>query len=210
MHPMRILFFFLLVIAFLVIGGIALAAVFFIARPADTTVLPAPATVEFIATPTLAPAGVVPTLAPAPVDPAVQPTVAPIGGGAAGPFTGTFEGTLQGDGGSSAPVTLTLAQDGASVSGEITVGQGLAVDAGNCGSAAVPSGAQRASGQADASDPNHLAAAATFDVQGISVTANLDARLDPATGALAAQAMIDLPFLCGRDPVISGTLARVQ
>jgi hypothetical protein len=117
---------------------------------------------------------------------------------------------LNGDDESSAPVTLTLAQDGPAVSGTITVGEGLFLDGGNCGATAVPAGTKSASGEVDTTTPNHLDAGASFDAQGFTIALDLDADLSADGQTLTAEATIDLPFLCGRDPVITGTFTRVD
>jgi hypothetical protein len=155
-----------------------------------------------------------PTTAPTPT-PAPSPTAAPTLSPAqplapgTGPFTGTFEGSLNGDNESSAPVTLTLAQDGSVVSGTITVGEGLFLDGGNCGATAVPAGTKSASGEVDTTTPNHLDASATFTAQGFTIALDLDADLSADGQTLTAEATIDLPFLCGRNPVITGAFTRV-
>lgn len=172
-------------------------------RPAQPT--PPPATIEAtaVSTPTAAP-----TLPPATL-PVPIPTEPEPGVPQANPFSGAFEGVLNGDEQSSAPVTLTLEQDGSLVNGTIMVGEGLWIDGGNCGATAVPAGTQSASGEVDTTTPNHLDARATFTVQSFTITLNLDADLSEDGQTLTAEAMIDLPFLCGRDPVITGTFTRV-
>jgi hypothetical protein len=105
---------------------------------------------------------------------------------------------------------LTLVQDGSNVSGTITVGEGLFLDGGNCGETAVPAGTQSASGEVDTTTPNHLDARATFTVQGFIITFDLDADLSADSQMLTGEATIDLPFLCGRDPVIMGSFARME
>lgn len=127
-----------------------------------------------------------------------------------GLFAGTFEGVLHGDDGSTAPIALELTQDGRAVTGEIVVGRGLLIDGGNCGAAAVPAATQTATGATSAREPRHLAASADFEVQGISVTIDLDGQLSRDGETLTAEARIDLPWLCGRDPVVTGELSRVN
>jgi hypothetical protein len=123
-------------------------------------------------------------------------------------FSGTFEGTLTSDSGSSAPASLTLLQDGLTVSGTINVGQGLVVDGGNCGQTTVPAGNVSANGQLDPATPNRLDAGSMFNVQGLAIELRLVGDLSADGQTLTAQATIDLPLLCGRDPVISGTFMR--
>lgn len=176
-------------------------------QPILPPLLPTPATppATMVVTPTAAPT---PTPAALPTAEPTEPQPIPPGT-AANPFSGTFEGILNGDEGSSAPVTLTLEQDGPSVSGTITVGEGLLIDGGNCGATTVPAGTQSASGEVDTTTPNHLDAEATFTVQSFTITLDLDADLSEDGQALTAEATIDLPFLCGRDPVITGTFTRI-
>ena len=125
-------------------------------------------------------------------------------------FSGTFEGHLIGDRGSRAPLTLELDQDGRVITGDITLGRGLLIDGGNCGEVSVPATSQSASGTTTSRSPRHLDATSAFKVQGISVSIDLDADLSRDGEALTAVGNIDLPWLCGRDPVISGELNRVD
>lgn len=172
----------------------------------------APPTPVLLPTPTLAPTLVPPPVAPAPEQPAAEvPVVGDQTGGdqtAASGFNGTFVGALTTDGGSSAPATLTLAQDGSIVGGTINVGQGLVVNGGNCGQTPVPAGNVNANGQIDPANPNRLAAESMFNVQGLMIKLQLVGELSADGQTLNAQAGIDLPMLCGRDPVISGTFTR--
>ena len=143
----------------------------------------------------------------APVSPATRSTVATASGGL---FTGSFEGVLYGDDGSEAPVVLELVQNGRDVTGEITVGRGLLIDGGNCGVVEVPETTQTAVGKTTAQAPRALDAQASFKVQGIAVTINLDGQLSRNGEDLTAEARIDLPWLCGRDPVVTGAFARAD
>lgn len=127
-----------------------------------------------------------------------------------GLFTGTFEGVLYGDDGSEAPVTLALTQTGRAVTGELSVGRGLVIDGGNCGRVEVPATSQTATGATTAAAPRELDAKAAFKVQGISVTIDLSSTLSRDGGTIESQAKIDLPWLCGRDPIITGEFARVD
>ncbi len=171
--------------------------------------LAVPPTPQLLPTPTL-----MPTAVPVVVEPTAEPALQPadpavIGeGAAAGGFNGTFVGTLLGDGGSSAPATLTLTQIGGNVTGSINVGQGLVVDGGNCGQTAVPSGSVAADGQLDPANPNRLDASSMFNVQGLAIELLLAGELSVDGQTINAQAGIDLPMLCGRDPVIGGSFVR--
>lgn len=174
--------------------------------PATPTPEPVP---QLLPTPTLAvaveaSADLVQTPPEAPSEPFAPAAPEPVS------FEGTFEGFLDGDGGSRAPVMLALTQQDATVTGTIAIGEGLFLDGGNCGATAVPAGTQVASGEVDPSTPTHLEAGASVMVQGLSITIDLDADMAADGQTLAAQATIDLPLLCGRDPVISGVLARTN
>ncbi len=127
-----------------------------------------------------------------------------------GLFAGTFEGYLVGDRDSRAPITLELSQQGNIVSGDIVIGRGLVIDAGMCGAAAVPTGTQSADGQVSARNPRHIDAGVELAVQGMAITIDLDGDLSRDGKSLATTATIDLPWLCGSDPVIGGTLTRTS
>jgi hypothetical protein len=126
------------------------------------------------------------------------------------PFDGTFEGTLYGDKGSSAPITLELSQNGRQVEGYVELGSGLYVNGGMCGAGYVPGGAQSAEGTVSRSNPRRLNAEAAFKVSGLKVNIDLAGLISADGQELDAQAKIDLPWLCGSDPVLSGDLTRTQ
>ena len=195
-----------ILIILLIFGLVLLAAVAFalvpnLMTPAAPT-LPAP-NAGGAATPTLAAAPLV-TLPPAPV----EATLPAVGGGGAAAFNGRFAGTLTSDDGSTAPVSLDLTQTGSTVAGDIAIGDGLTIDGGNCGAQAIPAGARAVSGQTDPSNPNHIEVSAGYEVQGFNITANLRGDLSPDGNTLTGQIDLSLPFLCGRNPVITGSLAR--
>lgn len=125
-----------------------------------------------------------------------------------GPFSGTFKGRVYGDKGTSAPLSLVLKHQGNQVEGNVFLGEGLYVDGGMCGAGYVPAGSQFASGETSAKNPRHLAAQSNFKVSGINVKLGLNGKITPSGDELETQAKIDLPWLCGRDPVISGTLFK--
>lgn len=124
-------------------------------------------------------------------------------------FDGKFQGLVYGDKGSKAPVTLNLNQDGTIVEGTVFIGNGLFVDGGFCGSGYIPSGSQVATGQISKSDASVLAATSNFKVSGMGIKINLNGTLSPDGDELKTQAKINLPWLCGRSPVISGVLEKV-
>lgn len=125
-----------------------------------------------------------------------------------GPYEGRFQGKVYGDKGKSAPLTLELEHRGNRVEGNVLLGQGLYVDGGMCGAGYVPAGSQFAAGETSAKDPGHLSAQTNFKVSGINVKLDLDGQISAGGDELDAKAKIDLPWLCGRDPVISGTLFK--
>ena len=124
------------------------------------------------------------------------------------PFEGTFHGRVKGDNGSSAPISLVLNQKGKKVEGTVFLGEGLYVDAGICGAATVPAVTQSAAGQTSAKNPRHLSAQSAFKVSGLNVKLKLDGDLSADGETLKAKAKIDLPWICGGDPIISGTLVQ--
>jgi len=195
-----------ILVILLIFGAVLLAVVAFavasnLGNSAAPTLAPPPQG-NVVATPTVAAA--LPTLPPA-SQPTAQPTIA---GGATAPFNGSFAGTLSTSNGSSAPVSLALAQTGTTVSGDISIGDGLTIDGGNCGAQAIPAGGRAVTGQTDPSNPNHIEVTAAYDVQSIAITARLTADLSADGNALTGRIDLDLPFFCGSDPVITGALAR--
>ena len=199
-----------LIALFLVLGlllacgaaSILLARGWFTLR--TTTGVPPAPTVQIIAPDGAQPSAPTPTLAALP--PALP---APIGGQpATGGFNGTFAGTLNGDNGSAALGTLTLTQTGDTVSGQLAIGPGLVLDAGSCGAQSVPELVQTATGTIDPAAPNSLRTTGSIPVGGFTIGVILTADLAPNGQSLAARADLDLPFLCGRDPAISGTFGR--
>ena len=126
-----------------------------------------------------------------------------------GPFEGTFNGTVHGDKGSSAPVTFDLTHRGNQVQGEVIIGSGLYVSGGRCGGIQVPTSVLFASGQTLSKDPNHLVARSTFDIGSFEIKADVQGQLSADGDELETSVKIDLPWICGGDPVITATLDRV-
>lgn len=135
-------------------------------------------------------------------------SAAPELNGAVGPYEGSFNGTVYGSNGSSAPFSLVMTHRGEVVSGTAFVGEGLYVNGGICGSGFVPATAQSAGGTTTASNPNQLNATTTFDIEGIPVTVDLESMV--AGGVIDAEAQIDLPWFCGSDPVLTAELIQAQ
>lgn len=130
-------------------------------------------------------------------------------GPAAGPFEGIFTGTVTGDSGSRAEITLDLTDRDNVVTGTAELGSGLVVDAGRvCGRAALPASTLTATGEKSPRRSNELTIEAPIDVGPFEVTIEVEGELSADGELLAAEAKIDVPWICGRDPVISGTLAR--
>ena len=127
-----------------------------------------------------------------------------------GPFEGEFHGYLYGDDDSRAPISLDLTHRGRTVNGTVMLGEGLVVDGKRCGTAAVPAGAIEASGQTLATNRNQLAATSSFEVSGIEVAVELDGMVSRDGRTINTEARINLPWLCGRDPILSGTLSKAQ
>ncbi|MGW8318094.1 MAG: hypothetical protein ACWGPS_02530 [Candidatus Promineifilaceae bacterium] len=126
------------------------------------------------------------------------------------PFEGTFRGTVYGSEGSSAFLTLNLSQTGKIVEGDLLLGSGLYVDGGFCGGGYVPSGTQSATGKVVPDNPNRLTADSTFKVNGMNIKVRLTGDTLANGNALKARATVDLPWLCGQDPQLSGTLYRTK
>ena len=127
------------------------------------------------------------------------------------PFTGTFAGTVYGDFGSSAPLTLELVQKGNTVEGTAVIEPGLEVNAGGfCGTAVVPAATATAEGAINRRQPRHLSANIPFTVSGMDITARITGELSASGEELDVTVKIDTPFLCGRDPEITGTLTTIN
>ncbi|MDX1436897.1 MAG: hypothetical protein R3335_08805 [Anaerolineales bacterium] len=126
----------------------------------------------------------------------------------AGPFQGVFYGWVYGDEDSKAPMVLDLTHREETVWGDIYVGEGLMVDGGFCGEAAVPAGKQTASGQTNARTPDKFNASTAFEISGLEINVDIASQVAADGESLTAEAQINLPWFCGADPVIGGTLVR--
>lgn len=124
------------------------------------------------------------------------------------PYDGTFSGTVYGHNNSSAFLTMELDQRGNLVQGTATISEGLVVRGGFCGVAAVPAGSEPVSGSSNPANPRKLNGSTTFEVQGIPVTITVNALMRSDNQTVDATTQIDLPGICGSDPVLSGTLYR--
>jgi hypothetical protein len=125
-----------------------------------------------------------------------------------GPYQGIFSGGVSGDRGSEAPITLDLIQRGEDISGTVSIGEGLYIDGGVCGAVAVPAAEQAVTGKTVKGHPDQLDTKLSFNVSNIKIVVNLASRISADGKNIEAEARIDLPWLCGRDPVIRGELER--
>lgn len=125
-----------------------------------------------------------------------------------GPYQGQFDGYVSGDQGSQAPIKLDLMHKGDEITGKVTIGEGLFIDGGMCGSVEVPATEEIVAGNTIPNHPDRLDTELTFNVGNLEITVNLEGQISADGEEIEAQAKIDLPWLCGRDPVIKGELAR--
>jgi hypothetical protein len=126
----------------------------------------------------------------------------------AGPYEGVFEGFVWGDKGSKAPIGLELTHRGREVEGTVVLGDGLYVSGGWCGAVQVPATEQYVSGQTDRGNARRVAVTPTFDAGGFDLTVKFESTLSTDGKTITARAKIDLPWFCGRDPVLTGSLYR--
>ena len=125
-----------------------------------------------------------------------------------GPYEGSFHGVAYGDQGSRARLTLELTHRGDQVQGRVSIGSGLLVDGGYCGAYDIPATAARVGGQTDSRDPRYLEVAPTFDVGSFDLQVDFESTLSSSGNVINAKAKVDLPWFCGRDPVLRATLYR--
>lgn len=137
---------------------------------------------------------------------AAEPTIP----GTSGPFNGKFQGTVYGDRGSKAPLSITMTQYGNQVRGTATIGQGLYVDGGWCGKANIPAITQGGTFRTSSFDPNRVLFNTAFEVQGFRIGVNLDGKVSTDGETLNADIKVDLPWFCGKDPVINGQLYKTR
>lgn len=72
----------------------------------------------------------------------------------------------------------------------------------------MPSSVQYASGTTEPSDPNRLLASAKVDVNRFNIKVTLASDVSPSGDVIQAKAKLDLPWFCGRDPVLDATLYK--
>lgn len=132
----------------------------------------------------------------------------PVNSGPVGPYEGTFTGYAYGDRGSRAPITLELTHRGEIVSGVVELGQGLFIDGGICGGVYAPTSQQPVTGYTVTGDPTRLQAKTALKINNLQISVDFSSQVSPDGKTLTAIAKIDLPWLCGRDPTITGTVSR--
>lgn len=125
-----------------------------------------------------------------------------------GPYEGTFQGYAYGDQGTRAPLMLDLTHRDGQVEGKVSMGQGLYIDAGVCGKANIPATAQYVQGQTTRWNPKRLEVNPAFDLGGFKLVVDFESSLSASGDVITADAKVDLPWFCGRDPVLKATLHR--
>ncbi len=132
--------------------------------------------------------------------------VAPTYAAEKSPFNGTFSGIAYADYKTSAPLTLTVTQDGDDVTAHIGINNGLKVNAGGfCGTIAIPASSLSASGIDKDDSADTLSTRIPFDLGGgASVTAIINGEIDG--DQMDVSIKIKTPFICGNNPVITGEL----
>lgn len=128
--------------------------------------------------------------------------------GKVGPYEGRFEGDAYGDRSSSAPIVLNLTHRGNQVEGIVYIGEGMVVSGGFCGTVNVPATTQYVEGQTIRWNPNRLVVKPTFDLGGFELKVDFESNVSADGEVITAKAEIDLPWFCGRDPVLTSTLYR--
>ena len=128
--------------------------------------------------------------------------------GKVGPYEGTFHGVVYGDKGSSAPLTLALTHRGSQVEGKVSLGSGLYVNGGWCGNVSIPSVSTYVEGQTQRLNARRLVTSPTFDVGGFELTVDFESNISTDGETITADAKVDLPWLCGRDPQLTGKAYR--
>jgi len=130
--------------------------------------------------------------------------------GTTGPYEGRFRGAVSSANGTSAPLSVTLTHRGETVAGVATIGEGLEVQTRYCGAASVPSRTENISGQTQRGRPRHLEATSKFTVEGLPITVRFSSDVSADGKTLQGNTTLDLPWFCGGDPVLTGTLHKVS
>ena len=127
-----------------------------------------------------------------------------------GPYEGTFEGYAYGDKDSRALLTLDLTHRDGVVYGVATIENGLYVSAGRCGGGYLPGTSQYIRGVSLASNPRQIRAEMKFEISGFEIGVDMESSLSRDGKVIEGELTIDIPWICGRDPVLSATLERVE
>ena len=123
---------------------------------------------------------------------------------------GTFEGTILGDGGSSAALSLSLLQESRVVSGTASIDDGLLVDVGGglCGGVqSVPASTFEISGRTSLDDPRHIETRSTITVNDFPIDVQVVADLSDDDQVLTAQVVLNTLLFC-LNPQLPATLER--
>jgi len=132
--------------------------------------------------------------------------VAPTFAAEESPFNGTFSGTAYGHYDTTAPLTLTVAQEGDDVTAHINIENGLKLHAGGfCGTIAIPASSLSVSGTDTDDSADTISARVPFDVGGgSSITAIIDGEINGDQMDVTIE--VKTPFICGNDPIVTGEL----
>ena len=128
--------------------------------------------------------------------------------GVVGPYEGSFSGIVYGEKSSRAPLALELTHKGSQVEGSVSIGEGLYVDAGLCGSFDLPAIGASIEGQTMDGDPRRLEASPTFDAGAFELTVDFESEVSASGRVIVSRAKVDLPWFCGQDPVLTGILLK--
>ncbi len=128
--------------------------------------------------------------------------------GKVGPYEGSFRGTAYGDRSSSAPLALQMTHRGNQVKGSLSLGEGLYVNGGWCGAVNLPASTVDVEGQTTLRDARRLKATPTLNVGNLDITVDFESSVSANGKVVTAKAKVDLPWFCGRDPLLTATLSR--
>jgi hypothetical protein len=67
---------------------------------------------------------------------------------------------------------------------------------------------QTVEGSTDSKEPGHLEASPTIDVGAFDLTVDFESDVTEEGDIITAEAKVDLPWFCGRDPVLTATLYK--
>jgi hypothetical protein len=127
-----------------------------------------------------------------------------------GPYEGVFSGSVRGDNGSQAPIALKLTHRNEHVEGSLSLGEGLYVNGGRCGGAKIPSSEQYFVVKTQPGKPHHLSTQLKVNVSKYKIGLNLETVISEDGNTITSKVCVDLPWVCGRDPVLRGTLYRSE